>query len=117
MLLTNKLMYIFSGDLLYPVDMNCAMCNIAEIQKFATEAKEIGVQYIGLCCGNVPNMLREVAEIYGRTPGASKYRPDVSENITVGKTGSEMNKEADKVRRFRLGDAKIAVPNIRSRKQ
>ena len=106
-----------SGDLLYPIDMNCVMCNRADIQKFATEAKEIGVQYIGLCCGNAPNMLREVAEVYGRTPEASKYTPDVSENIIVGRRGSEINKEAEKVRRFSLGDAKISVPNISSKKQ
>ena len=97
--------------------MNCVMCNRADIQKFATEAKEIGVQYIGLCCGNAPNMLREVAEVYGRTPEASKYTPDVSENIIVGRRGSEINKEAEKVRRFSLGDAKISVPNISSKKQ
>lgn len=106
-----------TGDLLYPVDMNCVMCNRSDIKKFAEEAKEIGVQYIGLCCGNAPNMLREVAEVYGRTPEASKYTPDVSENIIIGRRGSEINKEAEKVRRFSLGDAKISIPSLNTDKK
>ena len=112
MLLRRYSFITFIGDLLYPVDMNCVMCNRSDIKKFAEEAKEIGVQYIGLCCGNAPNMLREVAEVYGRTPEASKYTPDVSENIIIGRRGSEINKEAEKVRRFSLGDAKISIPSL-----
>ena len=95
----------FSGDLLYPVNINSLSCNRSEIRNFATEAKNIGVQYIGLCCGNAGNLLREVAEVYGRTPEASKYSPDVSENVLIGDRGRDINKEIEKVRRFSLGEA------------
>ena len=105
--------YFITGDLLYPVDMNCVMCSRSDIRTFAEEAKEVGVQYVGLCCGNAPNMLREVAEVYGREPEASKYTPDLSQNIIVGKRGGEINKEHDKVRRFSLGDAMVAVPSMK----
>ena len=92
------------------------MCSRSDVRKFATEAKELGVQYIGLCCGNAPNLLREVAEAYGRTPEASRYAPDVSENVLVGRRGSEINKESEKIRRFSLGDAKIQIPSLSSDK-
>ena len=112
-LLYSNFMHSISGDILYPDNINSCMCNRSDIRKFAMEAKEIGVQYIGLCCGNAPNFTRELAEVYGRTPEASKYSPDVSENVLIGKRGGEINKEAEKIRRFSLGDARIAVPSMK----
>lgn len=53
----------------------------SEIRAFAREARDIGVNYIGLCCGNAPIYLREVAEEYGRTPGASLYTPNMSASL------------------------------------
>lgn len=93
-----------TDQMLYPINVECYICNRADIQKFAKEAKSLGVQYIGLCCGNAANMLREVAEIYGRKPPASTYAPDVSLNLLVGETGEKINKASAKIRRFSLGD-------------
>ena len=104
--------HLFAGDLLYPVNINSLMCNRADVRKFAIEAKKIGVQYIGLCCGNAPNLLREVAEVYDRTPEASKYSPDISENILMGKRGANINKDIEKVRRFSLGDTLAAATSL-----
>ncbi|XP_060084166.1 betaine--homocysteine S-methyltransferase 1-like [Ylistrum balloti] len=67
-----------TGEKLYPLDVCACMSKRTEIRAFAREAREIGVNYIGLCCGNAPFYMREVAEEYGRTPGASKYNPDMS---------------------------------------
>jgi hypothetical protein len=44
----------------------------------------LGVQYVGLCCGNASHYLRIVAEVYGRNPPASKYSPDMSEHFIWG---------------------------------
>lgn len=71
----------FTGELLQYLDLNCVMCSRSDVRKFAQEAKELGVNYIGLCCGNAPNLLREIAEVYGRKPPASKYAPDVQGNV------------------------------------
>ena len=57
-------------------------CTRREIRQFAEDAKALGVQYIGLCCGNSPAFTREVAEVYGRTPGSSEYKPDMSNTHT-----------------------------------
>ncbi|XP_033744365.1 betaine--homocysteine S-methyltransferase 1-like isoform X1 [Pecten maximus] len=75
-----------TGENLYPVDVCACMSKRSEIRTFAREAREIGVNYIGLCCGNAPFYLREVAEEYGRTPAASKYNPDMSSSHIYNQT-------------------------------
>ena len=55
-----------------------------EIAKFAKECKDIGIEYIGLCCGNSSHFLRIIAETYGKTPPASKYSPDMSKHYIFG---------------------------------
>lgn len=46
-----------------------------EIAEFAVQAKEIGVEVIGLCCGAAPYHFRSLAESLGRQTPASKYSP------------------------------------------
>lgn len=65
-----------SGKLLAYVDAACKMCSRSDIREFAEAAKEMGINYIGLCCGNAPNYFREIAEVYDRKPPASTYRPN-----------------------------------------
>ncbi|XP_033739939.1 betaine--homocysteine S-methyltransferase 1-like [Pecten maximus] len=69
----------------YPTNLSCVACSRDDIRQFAEEAKAIGVNYVGLCCGNAPFFFRELAEVYGRKPDACKYSPDVSANVIVGK--------------------------------
>ena len=64
---------LFLGEQLYPHNLDQARNSREEIRKFAEDAKDLGVQYIGLCCGNYPSLIREVAEVYGKKPPASKY--------------------------------------------
>jgi len=47
-----------------------------EVAEFALLARELGIEYIGLCCGAQPYHIRSMAEALGRTPPASKYSPD-----------------------------------------
>jgi len=65
-------------------DLDSVRCNRSDIRTFAEEAKAIGVQYIGLCCGNAPNLTREIAEVYGKNPPASKYRSDMTKSAIFG---------------------------------
>jgi len=93
----------FTGELLYPTNINGYICTRAQVRAFAEEARKIGVQYIGLCCGNASNLLREVAEAYGRTPPASRYATDMSQNIMIGDEASRVSRAGDRVRKFYLG--------------
>ncbi|CAG2253942.1 BHMT [Mytilus edulis] len=74
------------GKHLYPNNLESVRCNSEDIREFAEEAKRIGVQYIGLCCGNCSALFRELAESYDRKPPASKYAPDISLSSVFGGT-------------------------------
>lgn len=95
--------FLVTGELLYPVNINGHICTRKQVRQFAEEARAIGVQYIGLCCGNAANLVREVAEVYGKMPPASRYAADMSQNIMIGEAGQQISKEGDKVRKFSLG--------------
>jgi betaine-homocysteine S-methyltransferase len=45
--------------------------------KFAVQASELGVDYIGICCGAGPHHVRAMAEALGRVVPASKYSPSM----------------------------------------
>jgi hypothetical protein len=85
----------FSGNFLYPTNIECKKCSSDDIIEFATQAKEIGVQYIGLCCGNSSAYMRDLAEVYDRKPEASRYSCDLSLSFVWGKN-KELNKSGNK---------------------
>ena len=72
------------GKNAFPEDLTAFYSSRTQIRQFAEEAKELGVQYVGLCCGNASHYLRIVAEVYGRNPPASKYSPDMSQHFIWG---------------------------------
>jgi len=42
------------------------------------------VDYLGLCCGAAPHLIRAMAEAMGRRPPASLYSPDMSKHAYLG---------------------------------
>jgi betaine-homocysteine S-methyltransferase len=52
--------------------------------QFAKDAKELGVDYIGVCCGGAPYQVREMAEALGRTVPSSRYTADLSKHGMLG---------------------------------
>ncbi|HEV2950570.1 MAG TPA: homocysteine S-methyltransferase family protein, partial [Actinomycetota bacterium] len=68
----------------FPTALEPLTCNRYELAEFATEAAGLGVNYIGICCGNAPHFLRSLAEALGRTPPASRYSPDMSKHAYFG---------------------------------
>ena len=97
-------MYTITGEYLYPDNLDAVRNSRADIRKFAEEAKDLGIQYIGLCCGNAPILTREVAEVYGREPPSSKYKPDLSMSFVFGATSKDYKTE--KLRKFMMGEIK-----------
>lgn len=83
-----------TGQSIYPLDLSCVECSRSDIRQFAEEAKELGIQYVGLCCGCAPNSLRVVAEVYGRETEASAYSPDLSHSFCLHAVGSHQMKIA-----------------------
>ena len=52
------------------------------IENVTKELQDIGVQYVGICCGNRAAYIRTMAETLGRKPPASKYSPDMSQHFS-----------------------------------
>jgi betaine-homocysteine S-methyltransferase len=76
--------YTPPGGMSFPTGLDPFMCTRYEIAEFATEARDAGIDYLGLCCGAGPHHIRSLAEALGRTPPASRYSPDMSKHAYFG---------------------------------
>jgi betaine-homocysteine S-methyltransferase len=52
--------------------------------EFGREAFEVGVRYLGICCGAGPHHIRALAEALGRHPESSNYSTDMSKHAYFG---------------------------------
>jgi len=68
----------------FPVALDPFTSTRYEVADFARDALEIGVEYLGLCCGAAPHHIRAMAEAMGRRPPASRYSPDMSKHAYLG---------------------------------
>ncbi len=68
----------------FPTALDPFTCNRYEIADFTRRAQELGVGYLGLCCGAGPQHVRSMAEALGRTPPASRYSEDMSKHAFLG---------------------------------
>jgi len=69
----------------FPTALDPLYHNRYELAEWAKEAKDIGINYIGLCCGASPAMLRAIAEATGVEAINSKYSPDMAKHFLFGK--------------------------------
>lgn len=72
----------------FPTALDPLYHNRYELASWAKEAKDTGVNYIGLCCGASPAMLRAVAEAVGVEAVNSKYSPDMEKHFLFGNDNS-----------------------------
>jgi betaine-homocysteine S-methyltransferase len=72
------------GNRPFPTALDPFVCNRYELGEFAAAASELGVTYLGVCCGAAPHHIRAVAEALGRTPPASRYSADMSRHAFLG---------------------------------
>lgn len=73
-----------TGKRSFPVDLPAHLVGRTEIIQFGLECKRIGVEYVGLCCGNCSHYTRTLAETYDREPPASRFSPDMSQHYMYG---------------------------------
>ncbi|OHD67727.1 MAG: hypothetical protein A2W19_16555 [Spirochaetes bacterium RBG_16_49_21] len=62
----------------FPVALEPFLLTRFDMAGFALAARDMGVNYIGLCCGGAPHYIRAMAEAMGRKVPASRYSPDKS---------------------------------------
>ena len=65
------------GERAFPIALDSFACTRFDMAKFAAQASELGVDYIGICCGAGPHHVRAMAEALGRVVPASKYSPSM----------------------------------------
>ena len=82
--LTDRACACIPGNRPFPTALDPFTCNRYECAEYAREVLDIGVRYIGLCCGAAPHHIRAVAEALGRTVPASRYSPDMSKHAFFG---------------------------------
>jgi len=76
----------------FPTALDSFLCNRYEIAAFGRAAYDLGVRYLGVCCGAGPHHIRSLAEALGRTPPASRYTADMSKHAYFG-TDARVPKE------------------------
>jgi betaine-homocysteine S-methyltransferase len=72
----------------FPTALDPFTCNRYEIAEFGRAAYDLGVRYLGVCCGAAPHHIRSMAEALGRTPPASRYTADMSKHAYLGTDSS-----------------------------
>jgi betaine-homocysteine S-methyltransferase len=75
------------GRRLFPIELEPFQCSRFEMAEFARRAREIGVDYIGICCGGGPHHVRAMAEALGRRTPASRYSPAIELHPVLGAPG------------------------------
>ncbi|XP_045189423.2 betaine--homocysteine S-methyltransferase 1-like [Mercenaria mercenaria] len=88
----------------FPLDLCACQCSRTKVEEFAKECKEMRIQYVGLCCGNSANLTRIIAEVYGRTPPASKYAPDMKKHYIFGDKSKFRKEFTEDLRANKGGD-------------
>jgi betaine-homocysteine S-methyltransferase len=68
----------------FPTALDPLYANRYEIGAFAREAVELGINYLGVCCGNVPMLTRQVAEAVGLTTEASRFSERMENHFMYG---------------------------------
>ena len=79
----------------YPHGLDAFYVSVAEITNFTTRCRELGLKYMGLCCGNTGNYTRAMAEALGRTPPASRYQDLTSQGIVPTRRKKELQEGSE----------------------
>lgn len=68
----------------FPTALDPLYANRYEVGAFAREAADLGVNYLGVCCGASPMLIREVAEAVGLTTEASRFSERMQNHFMYG---------------------------------
>ncbi|XP_033106985.1 betaine--homocysteine S-methyltransferase 1-like isoform X2 [Anneissia japonica] len=72
------------GKMCFPTNMDIKFCNRSDMVDFGKRCQEIGINFVGICCGNSAHLTRALAESYGRTPPASRYSAKMENHFIYG---------------------------------
>jgi betaine-homocysteine S-methyltransferase len=90
------------GARLFPLQLESFGHTRFEMADFARQAADIGVNYIGICCGGAPHYVRAMAEALGRVTPASQYSPALDLHPVLGTTHGDTGHDV-------MGDWKVGA--------
>ena len=68
----------------FPTALDPLYANRYEVGAFASDAAELDIRYLGVCCGASPMLVRQVAESVGRTTEASRFSENMQNHFMYG---------------------------------
>jgi methionine synthase I (cobalamin-dependent) len=80
------------GSRAFPVALDPFLLTRFEMADFAIAARDLGVSFIGICCGGAPHHVRSMAEALGRTVPASRYSPAMELHPVLGENVKERDR-------------------------
>jgi betaine-homocysteine S-methyltransferase len=78
------------GARAFPIALEPFQCTRFEMAEFAVRARDLGVDYIGICCGGAPHHVRAMAEALGRVTPGSRYSPALELHPVLGTVPNEV---------------------------
>lgn len=84
----------FQDHIAFPLELDPLVLTRFEMASYAAKAKEMGINYIGGCCGTAPHHLRAMAEVLGRSVRNSKYSPQLELHTIIGDESHRKEKDA-----------------------
>jgi len=80
---TDEIPY-FMGLAAFPLELDPLQLTRLEMAQFARQARDLGIGYIGACCGVAASHIRSMAEALGRRPPASSKSADLKIHPILG---------------------------------
>ncbi|MBI4240762.1 MAG: homocysteine S-methyltransferase family protein [Candidatus Rokubacteria bacterium] len=74
----------FMGRPEFPLGLDPLTLTRGEMAAYAVRARDMGVNYIGACCGTVAAHIRSMAEALGRKPAAGAKSPELEKHPILG---------------------------------
>ena len=78
------------GRRLFPLQLESVALTRFAMADYARRAADVGVGYVGICCGGAPHHVRAMAEALGRETPASRYSPALDLHPVLGDHSSEV---------------------------
>ena len=84
----------FNGHMAFPLELDPLTLTRFEMADYAQKARDMGIGYIGACCGTGPHHIRAMAEALGRTAPNSRYSPRLELHPIIGDDSHQREKDA-----------------------
>ncbi len=95
----------YEGKVAFPLALDRFVMTRFEMAQYAVEARSMGINYIGSCCGAAPHHIRAMAEALGRTVPNSKYSPALDLHAIIGDSSHTREKNNQILCEQRYGKA------------